>query len=256
MSLLVSTLGSSCWGQSDYRSTAQQPPATDTLPDSNANKQPYVLILPGILGEQFWDRNIYSGLVDYGYQGEVEIYDWTQGPLAMPVNMGGDGHQIDYLAQRILEFKKNFPQRRLFLIGHSGGCKMAVGVLERLSSYKKTPVEKALLLAPCLSSRYDLRAAMSSTKSGIAAFCSPLDVPIPLPLTLAHGVANGNVSMSAAFVGFQLPVGLAEYEQTAYRSNLYQRKYQLNMVRSGHVGGHFGWTNPKFVASYLAPLIR
>ena len=250
--------GSVCSGQaSGLESQLQSTSVTSQI--SYAETRPYVLILPGILGEQFWDRNIYSGLVDYGFPGDVEIYDWTKGPLLMSANMGGDDHQVDYLVQRILEFKKNFPNRRLFLIGHSGGCKMAVEVLERLSEHTSNanlPVEKALLLSPCMNSSYDLRTAMRGTQAGIVAFCSPLDVPIPLPLTLARGVATGDVAMSAAILGFQVPYGLSGYEQTAYRAMLHQQKYRLRMIRTGHVGGHFGWTNPRFVASYVAPFVR
>lgn len=273
LALVVLLSGNDCCGQSRIAVLSNQTPETVRYTSGRASyssvlnrqpvagdsyQQPYVLILPGILGEQFWDRNVYNGLVDSGLPGHIEIYDWTQGPLAMPTNMGGDDQQTDYLAHRILQFKQEFPKRPLYLIGHSGGCRMAVKVLERLSSHSKTnvPVEKALLLSPCMNSSYDLRAAMLGTYSGIIAFCSPLDLPISLPLTLAHGVTKGDVSMSAAIVGFQMPYGLARHEQETYRLKLQQRKYQLKMMRTGHVGGHFGWTNPKFVASYVAPLIR
>ncbi len=235
------------YGQSDAQYT--------TIASGVSGQQPYVLILPGILGEKFWDRNIRSGILRGGFSGDVEIYDWTHGALGMPLNIGGNAKQVKYLAERITAFKSQYPNRELHLVGHSGGCRMAINVLEELNG-SGASVDKAVLLSPCMDSNYDMRSALAGCNSDIYSFYSPLDVAIPLPLTFAHGMSRGNFAISAAITGFRTPGGLSASEKWDYLGRLKQINYQRHMVATGHPGGHFGWTNPTFVASYIVPLLR
>ena len=213
--------------------------------------RPYALLLPGILGEQFWDKNIKAGIEKSNFSGDVEIYDWTLGPLAMGLNMGGNARQVQYLTNRIQEFKQAYPNRPLYLIGHSGGCRMAVLTMEQLPD--QCQINRAVLLSPCMDSNYDLRLAMNHTSNGIVAFNSPLDIPISLPLTAAQGLFHGKVKMSAAVFGFRFPKQILPEEKPIYQKMLSQKQYRPDMLGTGHIGGHFGWTVPEFVSQYVVP---
>ena len=216
--------------------------------------RPYVLILPGILGEQMWDRRIEQGIRQAQFACNVEIYDWTKGPVMMLSNIGGDRQEVEYLVRRISTFKQAHPQRPLILIGHSGGCRMVIGVLEALQ--RNRFVDRAVLLSPGLESAYDLRSAMEATRRGIVAFHSKLDFPISAPLTFARGLTRLRLDASAATFGFQVPATLNEPDRAMYLKLLRQREYRSDMLVTGNAGGHFGWTVPKFVSSHIVPLLK
>ncbi|MDB2685979.1 alpha/beta fold hydrolase [Mariniblastus sp.] len=212
----------------------------------------YTIVLPGILGEQGWDRNVADTIRNSSYPGEVEIYDWTHGPLLFGWNMF-DSRQVKQISSRITNYQERYPGRPVYLIGHSGGCKIAVQTLESMPTGRR--IEKAVLLAPGMSSHYDLRQAMSHTRSGISAFSSALDVPISVPLTGFRGLADGELRLPAAAFGFHPPKGLSTEEARRYEQLLDQRRYSGQMLGTGHLGGHFGWTSPSFIAEHVVPQI-
>ena len=210
---------------------------------------PFAVLLPGILGEQIWDRSIKRGLEQSEFLGDVYIYDWTRGPLMAAANIGGNHQQVSHVVDAIIQFKTKYPYRPLYLVGHSGGCRMVVNVLENLP--RLDLVERAVLLSPCLESNYNLTRALSTSNRGIVSFNSPLDVPISVPLTAIRGMLQGRVDVSATVAGFRLPK--QPQPQQIYDQKLVQKRFQTRMVSTGNLGGHFGWTAPKFVAQFVAP---
>ena len=217
-------------------------------------QRPYVLLLPGILGEQIWDRRISLGIQQSGFPCDTEIYDWTNGPLMMVSNIGGDHGETLKLIRSIHRFRKDFPQRPLILIGHSGGCRMVVRVLEELGD--QPLVDRAVLLSPGLESTYDLRQALRGTQSGIVTFYSNLDFPVSAPLTFAKGITQFRLDASAATFGFKTPRNLSPEDSENYSRMLIQRGYRAKMLTSGNAGGHFGWTVPRFDAGYIVPWLN
>ena len=221
-------------------------------PSAQRLEHGYTIVLPGILGEQGWDRNVADTIRDSSYPGAVEICDWTHGPLLFGWNMF-DSRKVNQISSRIMNYQDRYPGRPVYVIGHSGGCKIATQTLESMPAGRR--IEKAVLLAPGMGSHYDLRQAMSHTRSGISAFSSALDVPISVPLTGFRGLADGELRFPAATVGFHPPKGLSAEEARRYEQLLDQRHYSGQMLGSGHLGGHFGWTSPSFVADHVVPQI-
>ena len=212
----------------------------------------YTIILPGLLGEQGWDRSVASTIQNSSYPGAVEVYDWTHGPLLLGWNMF-DSRQVKQVSSRIMTYQERYPGRPVYLIGHSAGCKIAVQTLESMPTGRR--IEKVVLLAPGISNQYDLRPAMSHTRSGICAFTSALDFPISVPLTGFRGLADGEFRLPAAAFGFRPPKDLTADEVRQYEMLLDQRRYSAEMLGTGHLGGHFGWTSPTFVAEHVVPRI-
>ena len=117
-------------------------------------------------------------------------------------------------------------------------------------------VDKVILLSPCLEASYDLCKTINRTQKGIVAYRSALDVPISVPLTTLHGLANGQLHLSATVVGFQTPKHLSSREKEEYERLVVQKAFHPKMLKTGHVGGHFGWTMPAFVSKYVVPDLR
>lgn len=230
------------------------------LPDT-ANEERlrkgYILILPGIEGQSYLNVGIMRGLLDAEEQSAIEIYDWTTGywPL-LPYHLRAlkrNRDQARIIAEKIVAYQDRYPGRPVRLVGHSGGGAMALFALEALPADRQ--VDCALLLAPAISPRYDLTAALSHSDRGIWNFHSSMDVVFLGAGTLLLGNVDGVHASAAGASGFSVPRDLATEGQAIYTSHLHQNRYSRSMAKSLHLGGHTGWTNRRFVANWLAPLL-
>ena len=217
----------------------------------------YTIVLPGILGHNFWDDNVVKGLAQAKVPAAIEIHDWTRGPHMLAVNVLDFPHkrrEADKIVQKIVRYQDRYPGRPVHLIGHSGGATLAVQVLETLPPQRK--ITGAVLLAPAMPRRYDLRLAQSRTEQGLHSFYSPLDVAIGQGVPMMMGMTWNGGPESAAMFGFQAPNGLSDAERRRYDSKLAQHPFRVDMIEDGHGGGHFGCTHPDFVQKWLAPIVH
>ena len=218
------------------------------------HEQGYAIVLPGVLGKQFWDRNVAAGLRQANFQGTVEIYDWTRKPILLGLsNLGGNPRQASVIASRIVKYENQYPGRPVYLLGHSAGCHMVVKSLEALP--RGYQVDRAILLASCLASDYDLRPAMAHTRLGIVNFNSIVDVTLSQPLTSLVGVTHGQLNLASGVFGFKAPSGVVGAERDYYSQMLNQKSFKPEMIALGNLGGHFGATKPAFVAKQIAPIL-
>jgi pimeloyl-ACP methyl ester carboxylesterase len=219
-------------------------------------EQGYTIVLPGIWGSQPLDHGIVKGLIDANVPTTIELYDWTEGPMMLLYNLRAMAHnriEGTKVAAKIVAYQNRYPGRPVNLIGYSGGAGVAVLALESLPPGRK--VATTILLAPALAPDYDLRTAMAHTAGPLHTFYSPVDAPILMVLTTAAGTMEGRHTLAAGAVGFTVPGVVAENQRAAYSSRVDQQPYSLDMLATGHPGGHFGWTSRAFVAKWLAPLV-
>jgi pimeloyl-ACP methyl ester carboxylesterase len=211
--------------------------------------------LPGIGGAQAVDYGIVKGLQDADMQSAIELHNWTAGELRLLYNLRAIDHnkrQARKIAAKIIDYQNRYPGRPVHLVGYSGGGGVALLTLESLPSDRS--ITSAVLLAPTVASDYDLRPALKHTTRGIHNFYSPMDVPILMVLCTAFGTTEGQHTLAAGAIGFQTPKDVAPEAVRAYESLVPQQAYTLDMLNDGHLGGHFGWSNPTFIARRVAPL--
>lgn len=224
---------------------------------SSQLKEGYTVLLPGVLGHAPWDDNVAAGLADAGVPGAIEVYDWTAGPLLMTYNIASRDairEQGRKVAARIVDYQNRYPGRPVHLIGHSGGAATAICALEELPSDRK--VTSAVLLAPGVPADYDLRRAMSHTQTGIHNFYSPYDVLLSAIYVPSRAIRTKGDILAAGAVGFHPPASVAENDREWYERQLKQHPFEAEMLEDGNLGDHFGWTNPNFVAQWVAPVIK
>jgi hypothetical protein len=113
-----------------------------------------------------------------------------------------------------------------------------------------------VLLAPGMPADYDLRRAMSHTQTGVHNFYSPYDVLLSAIYTPTRAIRTHGDILAAGAVGFQAPAANAETHREWYEGQLKQHPFEAEMLEDGHLGDHFGWTNPNFVAQWVAPVIK
>jgi pimeloyl-ACP methyl ester carboxylesterase len=215
------------------------------------------VILPGIEGKSPANVSIAKGLDDGGVRSAIEIYDWTTGAAFFGLNLRyleRNKREARHIADRIMDYQDRYPGRPVHLIGHSGGGGVTVLALEALPANRK--VTGAILLAAAVAPEYDLRQALRRVDRAVYNFYSPYDVGFLKLGTTIMGTIDGRHTTAAGVRGFRIPWGLNEEGRLLYSEHLRQQRYTGSMARSGHAGGHFGWSDRQFVADWLAPIVH
>mgnify|MGYP002622722039 CR=1 FL=1 len=214
-----------------------------------------VILLPGIQGKSVVEASIAQGLVDGGVESAVEVFDWTSGcwPLmGWHLTAHGRNRRIAQLiAVRIEEYRTQFPDRPVHLIGHSGGAGMALFALEALPD--DVMITGAILLAAAVSPDYSLKTSMEHVEQCLWNFHSILDGPVLGLGAMVIGTLDRRHRVAAGAAGFEKDYPLPTSEVHCER--LHQIPFNLRMCGSGNLGGHFGWTNRLFVSDWLAPIV-
>jgi hypothetical protein len=187
----------------------------------------------------------------------VQLFPWGHGFLrwhADLTNITNRDARAKLLAVTIRQFKTDHPSSPVVLVAKSGGSGVGVKALELLD---QETVERAVLLAPALSPRYDLTAALRAVRREIVVFWSPLDVIILGMGTRLFGTIDRVRTVGAGLVGFHVP---AFDEDDPNRNREYRKLRQIRwharMAATGYFGGHLGPDCPLFLKKYIVPLLQ
>jgi len=208
------------------------------------------VILPGIEGKGISSESIRAGLREGGVSLWIETLEWglpmLEGGLAInQMDVARNRQQADKLARRIYDYQKSYPDRPVFLIGHSGGSGVAVFALEALAKLPDAePVRGAILIASSLSAGYDLIPALRQTRYGLLSVSNPFDLAALGLGTAAMGTVDGTRKPSAGRTGF-----------TMEHAKLFKMTITLGMLRGIRITPHTAGTTTGFVREYLAPWI-
>ncbi len=213
-----------------------------------------VLILPGIEGRSFLNVSLMAGLVDAGLPYAMEIVDWTTGCCLLAIYhlraWERNRRVARQIANRVVEYRRQYPGRPVWLIGHSAGGAMSLLTAEFLSADQS--LTGIVLLAPAMSSSYTCDAAMQRTERGIWNFCSVGDVLFLGLGTLAFGTFDGVHWPGSGCIGFAHRTDASP----AAKRQLRQIRYRLGMISQFNLGGHFGCVHRVFVAETVGPLLQ
>jgi len=152
------------------------------------------------------------------------------------------------LAQAVLAWRAAYPNIAICLAGYSAGCAVVLAAAECLPSGS---VERIILLAPAVSTYYDLRPALLCARCGVDAFCSAKDGLLD---NLDSFVQPPGFPWSpyAGVEGFHFRV--MPGEEPLY-AKLHQHFWQPEMARTGHRGNHRGYNRMEFLYCYVLPLL-
>ncbi len=230
------------------------PPAQSTYVTRERLGAGLVVTLDGVGGYNWGPRWLRSGLDAAGVGAAIIIYDWSKGPRGMfvgdLVDEARNHAAANDLAQLVATYVAAMPDRPVTLIGHSGGAAVVVWALEALPEGCR--VERAILLAPALAPDYDLSPALRAVRRRMYVMYSKADVGLLVAGTAVFGTMDRKHSISAGFAGFTLPAEPAD--RTQYLK-VRQVSWTFDLVKSGHLGGHMGWTTTRFARDFLAPIL-
>ena len=210
-----------------------------------------VVVLPGIEGRSYLNESIRNGIVAGGVDYAVEIYSWGSflGPFYNLRATTRNHKKSEELAEKIKQYKKDYPGRPVFLVGQSGGGAIAAWTAEKLPPGEK--VDGIIMINAALSREYDLDLALKHSNRGIVNFCSNQDWVFLKLGTTAFGTMDGPNSASAGKEGFIIPIDLPDsYDK------LFQIVWTKEMLMHGHYGGHLSSSSEGFISQFVAPLIR
>ncbi len=226
--------------------------STQFLRAADRASHDHTIHLPGIAGARSLDRRFVHGLRDGGYEGTVEIFDWTsQDPgLAALLARKRNEKQADVFAEKIRQRMKEDPGLKIRLIGHSGGAGIATWALERLP--KDVQVESVVFIAPALSQRYDLSKALSHVRGKAYVLSSVNDVIVLGAGTRLFGTIDGVKEEAAGLRGFTMP-DEADKEQYA---KLVAMPYTSDWMSFGNIGDHIGPMSETFAKEFISRLLQ
>jgi hypothetical protein len=186
---------------------------------------------------------------------EMTVFQWSHGYrrlLKDQIDMDHARAQGERLAQAVAERKAREPGRRVVLVGHSAGCAVVLAACELLPM---DSLDRVLLLAPSVSTSYDIRPTLWTAREGVDVFCSRRDwVALGFVVRVIGTTDNFWSGSAAGRWGFKPkgPNALADAEQARLRQHFWSQ----DVTWTGHTGGHHGMHAPGFIHAYLMPLME
>jgi pimeloyl-ACP methyl ester carboxylesterase len=180
--------------------------------------------------------------------------DWTHGygrVLADQMDWRHARESGCQLAGQILAYRQSFPQGKVYIVAHSAGAAVGLAAAEDLPPGS---IDRIVLLAPSISSNYDLRPALAGVRESIEVFYSTRDLThLALGVALI-GTADGCWGCKAAGrTGFRPQI--ANPEDSCLYAKLRQHRWDPAVSWTGNHGGHYGGYQPEFLHAYVFPLL-
>jgi pimeloyl-ACP methyl ester carboxylesterase len=215
--------------------------------------QGFVLVANGAGGFQTAPRAIAAAVDQCRLPLHVCSFDWTHGrgrALADLLDVDHSRCEGRRLAVEVCQLRAARPDIPVFLVGYSAGAAVVLAAAEYLPP---DSVERIVLLAPAVSSCYDLRRALLSARCGLDAFISDRDRFYLGLGTAVTGTADGRRDPPAGRVGFHLPVLFPGEEALAAR--LHQHPWDPCVRWTGNEGEHSGALRPAYLRVFVLPLL-
>jgi pimeloyl-ACP methyl ester carboxylesterase len=214
-----------------------------------------VVILPGIEGESPLNHDIRLGLVQGGADCAMPIYSWGRPVPGLGVLL----NQVDFIGNRlagirianmIAQYQDAYPDRPVYVVGHSGGGGVAVFTAEAMADLPgDRKIDGLVLLSASISAGYDLSKAAGRCKSGIVNFYNKGDVGLLGVGTIVAGNVDGGHGPSAGFIGFD-KIRPSDPDK---KKEAFTKVYQVVVTEDMSSGDpHASTTRPGFVSQFVA----
>jgi pimeloyl-ACP methyl ester carboxylesterase len=218
---------------------------------ADAVPKPYLLHLPGIAGAKYIDHSVVRGIKEAGFDGEMEIYDWTENDPGVGALLAYDRNhkEAKLIAAKLVQHHNAEPNGKIFVLAHSGGCGLAIWALEDLPADVK--IQTLVMMSPAVSPEYDLSVALTHVTGHLYVFSSLADLFVLGTGTKLLGTIDGVKTDAAGRVGFSKPKTADDREYM----KLIPMPYDTAWFKYHDSGDHIGGMTRLFGENVLEPLI-
>jgi hypothetical protein len=220
-----------------------------------ASESGLVFVVEGVGGLDCVGAAARHSLPKAGVHHEIRDFTWTHGRGKLFRDLQ-DYRYLQQkaleLAEQVMQYKKDHPERPIYLVGKSGGAGLALAAAEHLPPQT---LERIILLSAAVSNDYDLRPALQATRREIVSYYSVHDGFVLGWGTSEFGTIDRVYGPSAGLRGFIVPDKLGEHDRLLY-GRLVQIPWKPEMILEGHLGTHMGTSMPGFVGKEVAPWLR
>jgi pimeloyl-ACP methyl ester carboxylesterase len=151
------------------------------------------------------------------------------------------------IACSVKAIRQDAPNAHIFFIGQSAGARVVLVAAEMLPPKS---IDRVIVVAPAVTSGYDLMSALKATRYGIDNFFSPEDGTLETASEKSP-LADGIKGPAAGRFGFR-PLSSDPKVIDAYRCSV--RQYRWTDSFHGN-GGHFAWTIRHNMKKWVPPMI-
>ena len=211
-----------------------------------------VIMLPGIESGSWQLEGSIRGLREAGVDRAIEVIEWGERPFASMDNLSNLPANLERakkMAERIVAYEKEHPQRPVVVVGYSGGGGMAVLTAEALPDGCR--IERMILIAAALAPDHDLSKTLGHCRDGLVNFYSEHDVVMLGAGTSLFGTIDRKYTSAAGHVGFRDPGGAMLADK-----GITQIGWEPSWWWLGHNGMHAGWLASAWSREVLAPRIQ
>ena len=190
-----------------------------------------------------------------GVTHEIRRFVWQHGTGHYLRDLQDIRYMLDKaeeLAVEVRRVKVEDPNRRIFLVGRSGGAGLVLATAELLPP---DTIEHMVLLSAAVAPHYDLRPALRATHGQIISYYSDHDQVVLNWGTREFGTIDRWYGPSAGLHGFRVPEDLSAADRHLY-DRLVQVPWRASMIFEGHLGTHAGTNAPAFVAREVATWLK
>lgn len=216
--------------------------------------KPIVLVVDGAGDLKGCSTAILRAAVTCEFQIDLRTFPWSHGHYRLYQDQVDAAHfraKGKDLAIAITALRLKEPGRPVVLVSHSAGCSVALAACAHLPP---DTLERQVLLAPSVSTRYDLRPALRATRQ-IDVFCSQKDRwALGLVIRWVRSADDLRDGTAAGRHGFDAIADNSE-DAALYR-RLRHHFWSEADAKLGHDGRHHGMHAPEFVKERIFPLLK
>ncbi len=210
-----------------------------------------VYLFPGVEGGAYSLELPKRALEDAGVEAEIRIFDWGRPLGTLLTNLMSYEENLDkaaIVAQEIADYRTDYPDAPIDLVGYSGGGGIAVFVAESLP--EDIELRNVVLAQPALSPGYDLSRALRRVTGRFVNYYCPTDRFILGWGTRTFGTMDRLNVNSAGKVGFE-----KWPNSPTTRCRFEQHRWNAAMAAAGHQGGHIHILISEWNREYIAPYL-
>lgn len=186
---------------------------------------------------------------------EVKPFPWSHGHYKIYKDQVDDRHSRAKgmeLAERLIEWRREQPDRPIFLVTYSAGAAVGLAAGNHMPA---NTIDRHILLSPSVSTRYDLRPSLRASRFGVDVFCSSKDKwALGIAMKLVRTADDLHDKEAAGRLGFRELIERPEDEK------LYKQLRHIFWTpadaKLGHNGGHNGVKAAGFLSEQVLPLLK